>query len=198
MLSHLNRHHKKYLQTEKRMRTRFLEELRKHPYSARIKRALEADRPFGRSTFYNHHTNVDNAMHDLEVNMLASFRSHLKVLSQHRSSPKSYYQYLLYFLYQNRDYFDVAFKTYNLRIFHKMLMLLKPHVAANWPIYDEVANRELDYNYTALIGSTIYVWYGETHASPDFADPCLRKLLRLNNDMPHLLRSFGFIDYANH
>ncbi len=131
------------------------------------------------STFYRHYETIDDAVKYCERNLERRFRFLLRTKMRENLDLRQSIQKIIYFIYQNRDYFAAAFCRGSHRTFNSLFLAIKPKIchACHLPKNSELIFR-------VCLGE-IYVlmekWYKDSF-NPD-------KIPELTEDILYLLKT---------
>ena len=119
----------RFHKTEEAIFSALKELIEEHPTTLSIRPTDLAKRSkIAASTFYRHYETIDDAIKYHERNLERRFRFLLRTKMQENLDLRQSIQKIIYFIYQNRDYFATALCRGSHRAFNNLFLAIKPKI----------------------------------------------------------------------
>ena len=156
-------------------------------------RAYQLTRQAGisRSAFYKHYCDINDAVRQIEQEIVADFRRGYESLRARGSvTNESVYLRLLIFIHQNREDVQAAIDRQSYGLLLALLAEIRPEITKRWPHYSAEYTKQLFRLYAGQAIAMIVIWIEKTKCSKSTLSALARQLATLADSAPHYYQKY--------
>lgn len=139
------------------------------------------------STFYNHYSNMDEAVDYMNSRMMDELKS-LKIELGDKPDLEIVFLKVLFFIYKNRDYYEISTHCKNVLPLAQIADIFRPEICQSWRHYKKEEINRIFQIYKGEFAGLIIYW-GQSDHFKKIKIPCYaRKLARFSKTACERLR----------